>query len=414
MLELLRERNFRLLWIGQLCSQFGDRLTQLVLIGLAAVHASGSTLTLAKVMVMTSLPALLLGPFAGVYVDRWDRKQTMITCDLIRVAGILVLPWAAAAGRIPLYLDIFLLFSVGSFFVPARLAMIPDVVPSGQLGKANALFTTSGMIGSALILLVGALLVERFGAARASWVNGLAYAASAVAIILIRSRPQPPAFGPKGRLLEAAFSGQAGGGADRILAGIWEGIRQLWLHDNTRRVMALLALLVGGAGASMVIGTVLVQSALRSVTKDLGFLSLWFGVGIFLGTVAHGRYGTRQTKRQALGAAFMGCGFSVWLFLAAVMTLKSGVAASFATGLLGFFVAPVGIVTNTLVHEAHPERLQGRIFSSLGVVFNLSLILSMLAAGWLAERGGRGLLLGLIGAAFAAAGAALLAKRDIV
>ena len=159
MLDLLRERNFRLLWIGQLCSQFGDRLTQLVLIGLAAVHASGSTLTLAKVMVMTSLPALLLGPFAGVYVDRWDRKQTMIACDLIRVASILVLPWAASAGRIPLYLDIFLLFTVGSFFVPARLAMIPEVVPSDQLGKANALFTTSGMIGSALILLVGALLV---------------------------------------------------------------------------------------------------------------------------------------------------------------------------------------------------------------------------------------------------------------
>ena len=161
----------------------------------------------------------------------------------------------------------------------------------------------------------------------------------------------------------------------------------------------------------MVIGTVLVQSALRSVTKDLGFLSLWFGVGIFFGTVAHGRYGIRQTKRRVLGAAFMGCGFSVWLFLAAVMTLKSGAAASFATGLLGFFVAPVGIVTNTLVHEAHPERLQGRIFSSLGVVFNRSVIASMLAAGWRADRGGRGLLLGSIGAAFAAAGAALLAKR---
>jgi MFS family permease len=149
---------------------------------------------------MTSLPALLLGPFAGVYVDRWDRKRTMIACDLVRMAGILVLPWAASAGRIPLYLNIFLIFSVGSFFVPARLATIPDVVPPGQLGKANALFTTSGMIGSALILLVGALLMERFGAARASGVNGLAYAASAAAIALIRgrarrapSRPEDPA-----------------------------------------------------------------------------------------------------------------------------------------------------------------------------------------------------------------------------
>ncbi len=400
MLDLLRKRDFRLLWVGQLCSQFGDRLTQLVLVGLAAVHASGSTLTLAKVMVMTSLPALLLGPFAGVYVDRWDRKTTMIVCDLVRVAGILVLPWAAEAGRVPLYLNIFLIFSVGSFFVPARLATIPDVVPPGQLGKANALFTTSGMIGSALILLVGALLVERFGAARASWLNGLAYAASALAIAPIRREAARPA---------ARREEEPPG---RILAEIWEGVRQLWLHDNTRRIVALLALLVSGAGASMVVGAVMVQGALHSVTKDIGFLSLWFGVGIFLGTLAHGKYGTGRPKRRALGTAFLGCGFSVWLFIAAVLTLKSGATASFATGMLGFFVAPVGIVTNTLVHEAHPERLQGRIFSGLGVVFNLSLILSMLAAGWLTDRGGRGLLLGGIGAAFAAAGAALLAKRS--
>jgi MFS family permease len=179
-------------------------------------------------------------------------------------------------------------------------------------------------------------------------------------------------------------------------------------------VVVLLGLLVGGAGASMVVGTVLVQSTLHSVTKDLGFLSLWFGVGLFLGTVAHGRWGTAWPKRRSLGTAFMGCAVSVWFFLAAVLMLKSGVAASFSTALLGFFVAPVGIVTNTLVHEAHPERLHGRIFSSMGVVFNLSLILSMLAAGWLTDRGGRGLLLGAIGSAFAAAGAALLAKHDIV
>ena len=161
----------------------------------------------------------------------------------------------------------------------------------------------------------------------------------------------------------------------------------------------------------MVAGTVMVQSALRSVTKDVGFLSLWFGIGLFLGTVAHGRYGTGRPKRWVLGMAFMGCGLSVGLFLAAVLMLKSGVAASFAGGMLGFFVAPVGIVANTLVHEAHPERLQGRIFSSLGVVVNLALIWALLAAGWLTDRGGRGLLLGAIGAGFAAAGIALLANR---
>lgn len=399
MLELLKERNFLLLWLGQLCSQFGDRLTQLVLVGLAAASASGSTLTMAKVMVMTTLPALVVGPFAGAYVDRWDRKRTMIVCDLVRVACVAALPWATSAGRIPMYLLIFLLFAVGSFFVPARLAIIPDVAPQDRLGKANALFTTSGMIGSALIILVGALLVEQVGAVKACWVNGLAYAASALLIAPMARRTQP-------RRAEAPEETP-----DRILAQIWEGIRELWLHKDTRRVVALLGLLIGGAGAGMVVGTVMVQGALRSVTRDLGFLSLWFGVGLFAGTIAHGKWGVNIPKRAALGRAFMGCGVSVWLFLACVLLVRSGVAASFATGMLGFFVAPVGIVANTLVHEAHPERLQGRIFSSLGIVVNLSLIVSMLAAGWLVERGGRGLLLAFIGGLFAAGGTVLLMRK---
>jgi len=161
----------------------------------------------------------------------------------------------------------------------------------------------------------------------------------------------------------------------------------------------------------MVVGTVLVQKTLGSVTRDIGFLSLWFGVGLFFGTVAHGRWGTGRPKRQALGEAFLGCALSIWIFLGAVLILRSGVAASLATALLGFFVGPVGIVVNTLVHEAHPERLHGRIFSSLGIVFNLSLIFSMLAAGWLAEHGGRGLLLAGIGGGFAAGGIFLLAGK---
>ena len=347
---------------------------------------------------MTSLPALLVGPFAGAYVDRWDRKRTMIACDLIRVAAVALLPVLAAPGhRILYYLDIFLLFAVASFFVPARLAISPDLVSADELGKANALFTTSGMIGSAVILLAGALLIEWAGPARGCAVIALAYAASAGMIVPVRRRqaqaPAPP-----------------GESAGRILSEVWEGLRQLWMHDNTRRVSLLLGLLVGGAGASGVVGTVMVQSALRSVTKDLGFLSLWFGVGLFLGTVSHGRFGTGRPKRWVLGRAFLGCGVSVWLFLITVLTLKSGAAASLAAGTLGFFVAPVGIIANTLVHEAHPERLHGRIFSSLGIVFNLSLILSMLVAGWLVERGGRGVLLGFIGACFVAGGAILFIR----
>ena len=359
------------------------------------MRASGSTLNLAKVLVVTSLPALLLNPFAGVYVDRWDRKRTMITCDLIRAVVILSFPWLALAqSQVPLYIGVFILFAVAAFFVPARLAVIPDLVPADRLAEANALFTTSGMIGSTLTFLLGALLIEWIGATRSSWVNAAGYLGSAIFIAPIvrtrRERSSP----------SASFT--------LILREVAEGIKELWRHQETRRVAGLLAILMGGSGATVVLGTVLVQQALRTVTKDLGFLSLWLGIGMLLGTIAYGRWGTKRSRRLILGLAFLGCGSAIGFFIGAVLGIKTTASIVFSAGLLGFWVAPVGIITNTMVHEAHPERLHGRIFSSLGVVLNLALIFSMLTAGWLGERMGRGALLGVIGAGYAFSGILLL------
>jgi len=395
MLALLKNRNFRLLWLGQLSSQCGDRLTQLLLVALAAARASGSTMSLAKVLALTSLPALLISPFAGAYVDRWDRKRTMIICDLIRAGTILALPFLAQVpNQFSFYLAIFTLFALSSFFVPARLAMIPDLVSRSRLAKANALFTTSGMTGAALILLVGALLVEWVGTTRTSWANAAGYLTSACFIALIVRRH-------RGRR-------QRGETAKKIFHQIVEGIQELWLHRSTRWIIGLLGLLMAGAGASIVAGTVLVQQSLGSVTKDLGFLGLWLGWGMLTGALAYGRWATRWPHKLVLGITFVGCSVALLFFVAAVAGFESRALASLAVAFLGFFITPAGIVTNTLIHEAHPERLHGRIFSSLGVVVNASLIAAMLGGGSMAERWGEAMVLGVVGGSFALAGIALL------
>ncbi|MBI3322472.1 MAG: MFS transporter [Candidatus Omnitrophica bacterium] len=396
MFALLRDKNFRLLWFGQFCSQAGDRLTQLVLVALVAQRSAGSALSMAGVMAATSVPALLVNPFAGAFVDRWDRRRTMMICDFIRAAAVLALPGLALVpSPQPLYAGIFVVFAVAGFFVPARLAIIPDLVASESLARANTLFVTSGMIGSTVILLAGALLVEWVGAARAAFVVAGTYLASALFILPL---------GKRGEYQPA----EAGQSASRILTEVAEGFREMWHNRATRRVMGILAALMGGAGATMVVGAVLVQKSLHTVTKDLGFLSLWMGIGMLAGTLVHGRWGTSVSKRAVMGVCFIGCGLGLAGFTAGVSALGSAVAASFAAAWMGVCVAPVGIVTNTLVHEAHPERLHGRIFSSLGVAINLSLIGSMLAAGWLAEKWGEEPFLGAVAACFATVGTALL------
>ena len=93
---LLGQRNFRWLWIGQICSQLGDRLTQMILIAIVGARAPGSTLALSTMMAWTVFPAFVVSPLAGAYVDRWDRRRVMVVCDLARGALVLAFPLLVA------------------------------------------------------------------------------------------------------------------------------------------------------------------------------------------------------------------------------------------------------------------------------------------------------------------------------
>ena len=75
--EVLKNRSFSFLWVGQIISQLGDRLDQMALIGFIYLRAPGSSIEIAKILSFTIIPVFLIGPLAGVYVDRWDRRRTM-------------------------------------------------------------------------------------------------------------------------------------------------------------------------------------------------------------------------------------------------------------------------------------------------------------------------------------------------
>ena len=133
---------------------------------------------------------------------------------------------------------------------------------------------------------------------------------------------------------------------------------------------------------------------------------------MFLGTVIYGRWGARHTRRVVLGFSFVGAGLSLAAFMGAIALLRSGAAASVAALGMGICVGPAGVLANTLVHEAHPERMHGRIFSSLGIVVNISFISSMLSAGWIAERFGDLWMLSGVAAVFAFCGLALIYYKE--
>jgi len=372
--ELLAHRAFRdfqALWSGQISSQLGDRLTQMILIAIVSARVPGSPAALAKMMAFTVIPAFVVSPFAGAYVDRWDRRRTMLVCDLARGACAFALPAVAAWPQLaPTYGVVFLLFGIACFFLPARLALVPSLVPPEALVAANALVTTSGMIGATASMLVGGLLVEQIGVPASGFMAATSYLASAGCILRIRARLPPAAPAAKRRAL---------------LAEIREGLQYTVGQRHARFVLWILALLMGAAGAVFVVATVMVQQAFGSVTRDLGIFSMTFGLGLFLGTILYGRLGQRWRKPQLVRWCLVISGLSLLGLGWGVGVLRSWQAGCITTALLGMAVAPVGIAVNAMIHELVHDRLRGRVFSAMGIAMNVALLTGLWVAGTVAE-----------------------------
>ena len=138
--DVLRDRSFFCLWLAQIISNFGDRLTQMALVALVYQRTPGNTIALAKLISFTIIPVFLIGPIAGAWVDRLNKRNVMIISDLLRGILILTIPFFIMSKQIiPIYLAIFLAFSLSRFFIPSKMAIIPDLVSKDELLVANTL-----------------------------------------------------------------------------------------------------------------------------------------------------------------------------------------------------------------------------------------------------------------------------------
>jgi len=160
--ELLKNRNFVLYNLGQMISQYADRLLHIALVGIVASKFPGSDIRMAKIFFFTLLPAFLISPLAGVYVDRLNKKYVLIASDLLRSLLTVILPLFILTGTsmIPLYAIVFLVFSAACFFLPAKMAIIPELVKHDKLLMANSIATALWIIAGVTGVTVGAFMVE--------------------------------------------------------------------------------------------------------------------------------------------------------------------------------------------------------------------------------------------------------------
>ena len=180
-MRLVRNRNFSLLWIGQLVSLFGERI-HTVAIGFLVYDATGGgVMEVGLTMAATAIPNVLLGPLAGTLVDRWNRRWTMFACDLVRAALLVAVPFVLAVDIRLVYLIAFLIATVTLLFRPAKTAVIPAIVEQRDLVTANSMSTVADTAADLLGLPLAGVLV---GVLRQSDAMTIAFAIGSVTYVV--------------------------------------------------------------------------------------------------------------------------------------------------------------------------------------------------------------------------------------
>ena len=377
---LLAQRNFAALWWGQLISILGDRLTYLALVGLLAQHTrefqdAKSSLLLSLLANVMLAPVLLLSPFTGAWVDRWNLRRTLIVSDLIRGGVVFAIPaiYHATHHVAPTFALVFLMFTCNVFFLPAKSAMTPEIVTHGQLLAANALLSVAGIIATAIGALCGGWVVDHLGWATAMRIDGVTYIVSVLTLAAIQYRPAarrdaPPAISWRAYLREVGEGFGTLRGSSRVGLGL----------------TALAAVWVGG-GFLHVAGNLHIQRAASIPGMErLGLLLATVGLGSAVGTWWVNGRGRRIAQPWLLGGGLLVVGIG----LAAFAVSSRFAVFALAAFLIGLAAAPAFVLSETLIQEGTDLRQRGRVFSMRDFLMRLLFLIAVSLSGWVTRAFG--------------------------
>ena len=381
--EVLFKKNFFSLWSGQIVSEFGDRLNQMALISLIYSKAPGSAMALAKLLFFIVVPVFVIGPVAGAYVDRWDRKRVMIVSDIIRGILVLVIPvFVYLDMMVPVYILVFLMFSATRFFLPSKMALIPAIVSEDKLLIANSLSNTTRMIATVFGFALAGFIIKWIGHMWGFYLDSVSYFISAALIAIIIPKKKLANVREDIQMTREIIE-------KSIRRNIWneiiEGFGHMFKKDKMKIVTSMLFLLMAGAGSIFCIIIVFIQESFGSVTEDLGLFGVFLGAGLLLGTVLYGKFGQNLSRIRAMFGSLALCGGIIAFFAVYAGCNPSFIIGGILIMLVGMVAAPILTCANTLIHTLVPDEVRGRIFSSMEAIVHLAFLVFMFFTAYLSR-----------------------------
>jgi DHA3 family macrolide efflux protein-like MFS transporter len=374
LLGALQTRDFALLFSGQLASEFGNGLVQLALPWLV-LQLTGSAFQLGLAYFIQFLPILVFGLVGGVFVDRWDRRLTIVIVDSIRFVGFLsvgVIYYLGALTAAHLYIVIFLEAALANFFNPARAALVPNLVDEDHLRSANSLMEVSRYLGVFIAPTVGAYLTAQFGGAALMLIDGVSFGISAVTVFAMMYRQPVSEAG-----VSLGFVQALGGVLDETKAGL-----QKIMETHLLKVAIIL-----GFSLNLIIAPIqlllplFVQNVKHAGADYFGLLV----AGLLLGSIAGALAAPASARRFGLGRVTI---VSV-LILGAVVTVASLPPMMWppllAMAVAGTCLGTLNVAQTTLIQGSTTDEERGRVSatyytSTLGVRPFAFLIMGILAS----------------------------------
>lgn len=389
LVSVLTNQKFLILWGGQIFSQLADKVYLVLMITIISSYFQKANQPISgwvsAIMIAFTIPAILFGSIAGVYVDSWFKKPVLVVSNLVRGILVLSLPllmgfsfdqiysWGLPTGFWLLLVITFLVSTLTQFFAPAEQATLPLIIPEKNLLSANSIYTTTMMAVLIVGFAVGDPLLESADYLGQQW--GLADHIGSELLV-------GGAYVLAGLCLLLLSTGEANKHRSSKDIHLWQdiqdGINYLKRNYRVRNALIQLIVLFSVFAALGVLAVRLAETIPGMKAEEFGILLAFCGIGLGISATVLGNWGqtisaSRLSLWGSIGMALALMGLSLFthsLELELLMTLC-----------LGVFAAWIGVPMQTTIQAETPADMRGKVFGLQNNVVNIALSLPLALAG---------------------------------
>ncbi|MGE3180761.1 MAG: MFS transporter, partial [Phycisphaerae bacterium] len=343
-----------LLWLAYGISAIGDHLSELALLRECGGMGRGDTTRVQALMQFGFfLPFVVIGPFAGWWADRFTRKWTMFASDLFRAVLMLSLVWLVPAmhdagfGDATAVIPLAAAGFFAAFFSPARQALLPTLIRTDQLVRANAMISALGTIGTILSAVLAGMIVKHLGTNWNYSLDSLTFFVSAVlvaAIAMSRARTVPE-HRPVG-----------------VLLPLRDGFRYVRTHRRVLQLILLGTVFWAAAGSVTSMIPALVRDVFGGDIQDAGIYRGLVGIGLAIGAALMTLFGSAVSIPLAVLATVFGGAFWVFALALTVLFKVGAIPAGICLFMIGFHGSGLLITIMASIQRFVPNAKRGRVF----------------------------------------------------